>query len=104
MGIRRACSYQATFQTPEAPSNYSDILVTISQKGVNLINKYRANLEIGTETVVLKLTQEETKLFEAGKTAQMQIRCFGGTYKAPGSAVFSLEVWPALNDIILGGE
>ena len=104
MGIRRACSYQATFQTPEAPSNYSDILVTISQKGVNLINKYRANLEIGTETVILNLTQEETKQLEAGVTAQMQIRCFGSTYNAPGSAVFSVDVWPALNDIILGGE
>ena len=104
MGIRRACSYQATFQTPEPPSNYSDILVTLAQNGVNLINKYRANLEITEKTVILKLTQEETKQFEAGQPAQIQIRCFGGTYKAPGSAAYSIDVWPALNDIILGGE
>ena len=51
-----------------------------------------------------QLTQEETKLFEEGKTAQIQIRCFGATYDAPGSAVFSVDVWPALDDRILGGE
>lgn len=104
MGIRRACSYQATFQTPEAPANYSDILVTIQQNGVNMFNKYRANLEIGTETVTLQLTQEETAQLEAGTPAQIQIRCFGSTYNAPGSAAYSVDVWPALNDVILGGE
>jgi len=104
MGIRRACSYQVSFQTPEPPSNYSDILVTFSQLGANLINKPRYNLLVEDYTVTAQLTQEETKLFEAGITTQIQIRCFGGVYNAPGSAVYSVEVWPALNDTILGGE
>ena len=102
-GIRRACSYQATFHTPEPPSNYSDILVTVAQNGQNLINKYRANLTITEYTVILKLTQEETKQFEAGIPAQIQIRCYGGTYDAPGSAAYAIDVYPALNDVILGG-
>ena len=104
MGIRRACSYAATFQTPKPPSNYSEILVTFSQDGQNLINKARYQLNVEEFTVTVQLTQEETKLFEAGKTAQIQIRCFGATYDAPGSAVFSVDVWPALDDRILGGE
>lgn len=104
MGIRRACSYQATFQTPEPPSHYSEILVTISQNGQNLINKPRYQLLVNDFTVAVQLTQEETTQFVAGTTAQIQIRCFGGVYDAPGSAVFSVDVWPALNDTILGGE
>lgn len=104
MGIRRACSYQATFQTPKPPSNYSEILVTFSQDGEILINKLRYQLDVQDYTVTAQLTQEETSLFEAGKTAQIQIRCFGAVYDAPGSAVFSVDVWPALNDTILGGE
>ena len=104
MGIRRACSYQVTFQTPEPPSNYSDILVTFSQNGENLINKPRYQLLVEDYTVTAQLTQDETKLFKAGTAAQIQIRCFGGVYNAPGSAVKSVEVWPALNDVILGGE
>lgn len=104
MGIRRACSYAATFQTPKPPSNYSEILVTFSQDGQNLINKARYQLNVEEFTVTVQLTQEETKLFEAGRPAQIQIRCFGAVYDAPGSAVFSVDVWPALNDTILGGE
>ena len=53
---------------------------------------------------LMQLTQEETALFEAGTPAQLQIRCFGGVYNAPGSAVYSVDVWPALDDRILGGE
>ena len=104
MGIRRACSYQATFQTPKPPSNYSEILVTFSQDGEILINKLRYQLDVQDYTVTAQLTQEETNLFEDGKTAQIQIRCFGAVYDAPGSAVFSVDVWPALNDTILGGD
>ena len=104
MGIRRACSYQVTFQTPESPANYSDILVTFSQKGKQLINKQRYNLLIDDKQVVAQLTQEETSLFKAGLQAQIQIRCFGSTYNAPGSKIFFVDVWPALNDTILGGE
>lgn len=103
MGIRRACSYQATFQTPKPPSNYSEILVTFSQNGQNLINKSRYQLAVEEYAVTAQLTQEETALFEAGTPAQIQIRCFGAVYDAPGSAVFSVDVWPALDDTILGG-
>ena len=104
MAIRRACSYQATIQTPKPPSNYTDILVTVAQNGENLINKPRYLLEIGEETVTMQLTQEETLPFKANVPAQIQIRCFAEAYDAPGSAVWTVDVLPALNDTILGGE
>ena len=54
--------------------------------------------------MILQLTQAETAQFVAGIPAQIQIRCYGSAYNAPGSAAYVIEVWPALNDEILGGE
>lgn len=104
MALRRACSYQATFKTPEDPANYSAMLVTLHQNGQNLINKDQTQLTIDGDYVILQLDQEETKLFTAGKPALIQIRCYESQYNAPGSAAFQIDVAPALNDVILGGE
>lgn len=102
MALRRACSYQATFKTPETPDNYGAILVTLRQDGVNLINKDQTELTIDGDYVILQLDQEETKLFTAGRPALIQIRCYESQYNAPGSAAFQIDVAPALNDEILG--
>lgn len=101
MALRRACSYQATFKTPEDPSNYSAILVTMRQDGVNLINKDENDLTIDGDVVVLNLDQDETKVFTAGRPALIQIRCYESQYNAPGSAVFAVDVGEALNDTTL---
>ena len=101
MAIRRACSYEATIKTPVAPSNYSAILVTFQQGGVNLVEKERSELTLTDSAVVVKLTLAETALFEAKKKAFMQVRCYASTYDAPGSAVWSIPVEEALNDEVL---
>jgi len=104
MSIKRACSYQATIKTPKAPSTYSEILVTFQQDGVNLVQKTLADLETDENYVTVNLTQEETALFTAAVTAYLQIRCYAEEYDAPGSKVWPLDVHPALDDQILGGE
>lgn len=101
MGIRRACSYQATIQTPKAPSAYSAMLLTFQQNGQNLINKTKADLTIQDNKVVVNLTQAETALFTAGIPALMQLRCYASANEAPGSRVWTLDVYPALNPEIL---
>ena len=102
MGIRRACSYKATFTLPKTASNYSAILVTIQQKGRNLISKTKTQLTTDTTArVVMNLTQAETRQFEAGVPAYVQIRCYASATDAPGSNCWPVEVWPALDDQIL---
>lgn len=101
MGIRRACSYKAIIKTPVAPSGYSKILVTVQQDGVNMITKNKADLTLGTETVTMNLTQAETAQFVAAVPAYLQVRCYASAYDAPGSKVWPVEVWPALDDQIL---
>lgn len=103
MGIRRACSYSATIKTPKKPSTYSEILVTFQQNKTNLISKHLADLTVSGDSIVVKLNQRETAQFVAGITAFLQIRCYAAEYDAPGSAAWPLDVWPALDDTILGG-
>lgn len=101
MGIRVACSYRGIFKTPIAPSQYSAILVTIQQDGVNLISKTQDQLEIEEDSVVMNLTQEETHNFEPGKMAFVQIRAYKSAYEAPGSKCWPVPVWPSLDTRIL---
>lgn len=100
MAIIRACSYSCGVKTPEAPSGYSKILVTFSQGGNKLIDLTENDVTLTSDTVEVKLTQAQTRLFKAGQ-AVMQIRCYKSTYNAPGSKLFAIEVWPALNDEVL---
>lgn len=101
MALRRACSYQANIKTPEAPDTYSAILVTFQQNQQNLINLDKSQLIIGEELVTVQLDQEQTRQFQAGVPAFLQIRAYKSQYEAPGSKVWTLDVYPALNDEVL---
>lgn len=103
MAMRRACSYQATIRTPQAPANYSAMLLTFQQNGQNLINKTKADLQISDDgtSVIVQLTQEETAQFSTRLPALLQLRCFASTTDAPGSTAWAIDVLPALNDEIL---
>ncbi len=103
MAIKRACSWQAIIKTPEAPINYSEMLLTFQQKQRNIISKNKSNLEIGDETVTVHLTQEETAKLTDKAPCYMQLRCFSSATNAPGSAIWKIDVQAALDDQILGG-
>jgi len=102
-GFRRACSQQITIRTPNPPDSYTEMLLVISQDEQNLIVKDMSELETDEYCVIVNLTQEETKRFVAAVPAYLQLRCYSSPYDAPGSAEWPLEVWPALDDRILGG-
>ena len=100
MAITKACSYKATIQLPEDPSEYSAIQVTISQENLEII-KTKQQLDIDENTVILKLDQSETKQFTACKKAFIQIRLYKSQYEAPGSKIFAVDVCPSLNEDVL---
>lgn len=99
--IIRACSYTATIEAPENPTGYSAILVAFQQDGVNKIEKNKSHLTFENNNIIVKLTQEETKLFACGKQVFMQIRCYKSQYNAPGSRIWAINVCPALDDEVL---
>lgn len=105
MAMIRACSYQATIQTPEDANNYSAILVTFQQDGTNLVEKTEEDITITEDgKILVQLDQTETKLFSCGRNCYMQVRCYKGQYDAPGSMVWGIMVWPALDDTVLPSE
>ena len=104
MGMIRACSYTATIQTPQDPTDYSSILITFAQGGNTILQKDETDVLFDGNKVVIQLDQEETKSFTCGKKAYIQIRCYESQYNAPGSAIFAIDVWPALDDQILPPE
>lgn len=103
MAIRRACSYAATITTPEAPGEYSAILVSFAQNGQNLVNLDQDSpaLIIESDSVTARLTQEQTKQFTAGEPAFLQIRAYKSAYDAPGSKVWAIDVYDSLNTEVL---
>lgn len=101
MSIRRACSYIASFTLPDNAANYSALQVTVSQQMSQVINKTKDELDLSGRVASLKLTQEETLMFEENIPAQIQIRAFKGVYDAPGSKIFTVEVLPSLNEEVL---
>ena len=104
MAMTRACSYTATIQTPEDPANYSAILVTFAQDGDIVIERDETEVTLESNGIVVQLDQSETKSFTCGKKAFLQIRCYKSQYAAPGSAIWAIDVMPALDDQILPPE
>lgn len=101
MPIVQNCSYVATIQPPLPPDSYSAILVTIAQDGRVLINKNLADLTLQDGLIYVELTQAETALFKSGIPALLQIRCYHSPFNAPGSQIWPVDVWPALNKEVL---
>lgn len=101
MAIIRACSYTATIQTPEAPTEYSAILVTFAQDSTNIIQKTQDDVTIDNANIVVQLDQSETAQLECGKKCFLQVRCYKSQYEAPGSSIWAIDVRPALDDTIL---
>ena len=101
MAIIRCCSYEVGIKTPVDPSTYSKILVTFSQNGRQVIVKNKTDLTLLSDSVKVKLTQEETALFKAPGDALLQLRAYTSQYNAPGSKMWPIPVYPTNNEEIL---
>ena len=97
----RACSYTCEIMMPVPASDYSKILVTFSQNGKILVEKNKEDLEATEDGVLVQLSQDDTRLFSTEDYAVMQLRAYRSTYDAPGSEIWPIQVYPALNDEVL---
>lgn len=100
MAMIRACSYSGMIDTPDSPSEYSVIQVTVKQGSVE-ITKELQDLELTDTSIIFSLDQTETKQFSCGETAFIQVRCYKSQYDAPGSEIWGIPVLPSLNDEVL---
>lgn len=98
--MRRATTPTHTFTFPSdvLVSEITNVLITYSQCGKNILEKKLDDLDIDTENNMLilpKLTQEETNLFAPGK-ALIQVKAQIDE-KVLESQMIWLTVKPALN-------
>ena len=113
MAIRRACSYAATITTPEAPGEYSAILVSFSQNQ-QVIHSFELGdpeIVVNDSDVTVQLTQAQTAEFspsqgspmgrENAQQAYLQIRCYKSAYNAPGSKTWAIDVYDSLETEVL---
>lgn len=101
MAIIRCCSYTAGIKTPIDPHDYSEILVTLSQDGKQLVVKRKEDLTLQDDAVRIQLTQEETSLFTVPGPAMLQLRAYKSPYDAPGSRMWAIPVYPTNNEEVL---
>lgn len=94
-----------TFTLPIDTSTCDEIQVTYKQKGVKLVKHYQdgvlpSGMTLDEKDVIVRLEQEETKLFEPGM-AHAQIRVLDNANNAMASQIFSVVINQVLSEDIL---
>lgn len=77
------------------------ILITYSQDGQIVLEKTKADCQLGETTISVTLTQEETNLFSSIGAVEIQIRVLTNGGKAIPSEVFAIPVSRVLNDEVM---
>ena len=94
-----------TFTLPINTNVCKEIQVTYEQGSTELVKHYQDGvlpdgMTIDGETVVINLTQEETKRFKKG-AVKVQVRVLTNADKAFASQIFSVKANDVLNDEVL---
>ena len=90
---------------------YKHIVVSIVQKGMTQINKTEEdlNINVGTDTITLYLTQEETGKFMGGENnnprkAEIQVNIYYNNSERDVSTVGSIDVYNNLYSKVIKDE
>jgi hypothetical protein len=85
------------FTLPKNISEYSSVLITYRQNNNTIINKTLEDVYVEGNTIKVRLTSEETLLFDSGYKAFVQIKTLDKTL-VEASAIFSFPVTSILNE------
>lgn len=99
--MRRATTPTHKFTFPVDPENFEQILITYAQNNKIILEKNRNDLTIDDYTVYVRLTQEESNLFNPRIPIQVQVRGLTYSGTAVASKIFERPVEEVLNDEIL---
>ena len=97
-----------TFTLPIETSTCKEIQVTYRQRNRELVKHYQdstlpSGMTLDGKNVIIRLTQEETKAFQA-KPADVQVRVLTTGEDAYASQVFKIWIDEVLNEEILSDE
>ena len=102
----RATTPTHTFTLPIDTSTLSEILVSYKQGPVTLDKHYQdstlpSGMTLDGEKVIVKLTQDETKLFRPNAQADVQVRVLTVSGDAHASKRFGITINSVINDEVL---
>lgn len=94
------------------PSTFKELNIYYAQQGIELLRKTKDDCSFSVrETddateylVIVKLTQEETKLFKARYSVKIQIRALTQDGDALATEEYEIPVYNVINDEVLGDE
>lgn len=95
MEIIRACNFNTELNIPDNPTSYSKIVVTFAQDQEIILQKQMGELTLRENSVVVSLSQDETKLFRPSQKSPMGART--------GSAVY-MQLRALKNNGVIGTE
>lgn len=94
------------------PSTFKELNIYYAQQGVQILKKTRADCSFATQDtekglvylVMIKLSQEETKLFKARQPVKIQLRALTQDDDALATEEYEVPVYNVINDEVLGDE
>ena len=96
----RATTPKHTFLLPFDTRLIDALVLTYSQKGVVIIEKYLDDVTLDDKKVIVTLTQEETMLFNKDNKARIQMRVKSGS-SVIASQILEIDVNKVLNDEVI---
>jgi hypothetical protein len=99
--MRRATTPTHEFELDINTSIISRIKITYSQDNQIVLTKQDDDVDLADNVARVRLTQEETKLFEADKIVEIQIRVLTLGNDAPASDIMRISCERVLDDEVL---
>lgn len=110
MEMTRACTFNAEIEIPDNPVSYSQIVVTFAQNQEIVLQKQMSELTLSETSVIVSLSQDETKQFMPTQESPMGARVGGAVYMqlralnsngVIGSKCQKISVFDSLDDTTL---
>ena len=99
--MRRLTTPEHKFTLQIDPSVIDKIRITYAQNNVIILTKEGHDVSIDDNIAKVKLTQEETKKFTAGKEAEIQVRVLTLGNDALASDIIKIDVTKVLDDEVM---
>ena len=97
----RLTTPQHRFNLPLETERIADLIVSYGQGRTEVLNKRKDNCALEGNTVIVKLTQQETKLFKPDVPVKIQIRLLTVDGEALASCEYLVKCKDVLNDEVL---
>ena len=99
--MRRLTTPEHKFTLQIDPSVIGKIRITYAQNNAIILTKEGNDVSLDGNIAKVKLTQEETKKFTAGKEAEIQVRVLTLGNDALASDIISVDVKKVLDDEVM---